>query len=205
MNALGFATGSTILVAIATSAVAQSQTETYSYDVHGRLTATEVTGGAHDNDARSTCYDELGNRRTFRVSVDGSVLSCPAPSTQAPPDPVSSNPTAPSDPPAVGNSVPQPTTDNLSSSCYALRSIDIIANDIDPDGDALTLLSVTEDITGTGAYVDVINGVAQVSFGSRSGTDRWRYDVADIHGATATGFIYITTNCSNDGGGYETF
>ena len=205
MRLVGFPIGFCALIIGSTSALAQSQVEKHTYDVHGRLTATEVIGGAHNNDARSTCYDELGNRRTFRVSVDGSVLSCSAPSTQTPPDPVSSTPAPPSDPPAVGNSAPQPTTDNTSSGCYTMRSIDIIANDTDPDGDALTLLNVTEDITGTGAYVVVMNGVAQISFGERSGTERWRYEVADVHGATAMAYVYITTDCSNGGPGYEIF
>ena len=199
MSISGFSTGLVILLVGGTSALTQSQTETYTYDVHGRLIATNVYGGAHNDDARSTCYDELGNRRTFRVSIDGTVLTCSAPSTQNPPNLVSSPPVPPNDPPATSNTAPQATTDNIAGRCDSFQSVDIVANDIDADGDTLTLLSVRHELGITQSYITVVNGVAQVSFGLQSGSDRWLYEVADSYGATATGFIYLSTSCREGG------
>jgi hypothetical protein len=71
--------------------------------------------------------------------------------------------------------------------------VDLLANDRDPDGDALTLLSVAQASQGT----VVINADKTVTYTPKagfSGGDTFTYQLRDARGATATGSVSVTVS-----------
>ena len=76
--------------------------------------------------------------------------------------------------------------------------VDVLANDTDPDGDALTVLSVTQPTRGA---VVVVEGGAAVRYTpdpNTSGADTFTYTVSDGNGATATATVTVTVTPVND-------
>ena len=91
-------------------------------------------------------------------------------------------------PPAFFNANPIAVTDSFSVKCYTFYSvIDVLANDSDPDGDPLTLVSATSNAGNVGVYA---NKLEYESFGP--GSDTIIYTVEDGHGGTATGAVNVT-------------
>ncbi|MFW9787566.1 MAG: Ig-like domain-containing protein [Candidatus Thorarchaeota archaeon] len=75
-------------------------------------------------------------------------------------------------------------------------SIPVLANDIDPDGDALTIDSVGPALHGS---VVIDAGIIIYSpFPDFYGTDSFTYTVSDGNGGTATGTVTVTVNSVND-------
>ena len=75
-------------------------------------------------------------------------------------------------------------------------TIDVLANDSDPDGDALAITAVGRPQNGTAVEVDgQIRYTPQAGF---SGTDTFTYTVADEEGATATATVTVTVSSVND-------
>lgn len=73
-------------------------------------------------------------------------------------------------------------------------NIPVLANDSDPDGDTLTITTVTQGANGT---VTIINGGTSVSYRPRSGftgSDSFTYTVSDGNGGTATATVTVTVN-----------
>ena len=67
--------------------------------------------------------------------------------------------------------------------------IDVLANDSDPDGDALTITAVTQ-----GAHGSVVNNTSNVSYTPGAnffGTDSFTYTISDGHGNTATATVTV--------------
>jgi len=75
-------------------------------------------------------------------------------------------------------------------------SIAVLANDSDPDGDTLTIDSITQPAHGTAT----INGVAidYVPAQDYSGTDSYTYTVSDGNGGSATATVNIEVTPVND-------
>ncbi len=73
-------------------------------------------------------------------------------------------------------------------------TLDLLQNDVDPDGDSLTIRAVTEPTNGSA----VINGLGDaVEYESRPGfvgTDRFTYEIADAAGATAQATVHLTVS-----------
>ena len=70
--------------------------------------------------------------------------------------------------------------------------VPVLANDSDPDGDPLTITTVTQGTNGT-----VTNNGTSVSYRPRSGftgTDSFTYTVSDGDGGTATAIVTVTVN-----------
>lgn len=90
----------------------------------------------------------------------------------------------------VTNAAPIAVDDSASTSSGTPVSIDVLANDSDPEGDALTVTAV-----GTPA-----NGSASISGGrvvytpaaGFTGSDSFTYTIADAFGATATATVRVT-------------
>ena len=93
-----------------------------------------------------------------------------------------------------GNDPPVANADTAASSEAWPVSINVLANDTDPDGDAVSLDSVTQPAHGTA----VISGsaVAYTPAPGFSGVDTFSYDVSDGQGGTATGTVTVTVSAT---------
>ena len=85
------------------------------------------------------------------------------------------------------------------------NAIDVLANDTDSDGDALTIASVSDPPNGTAAVDDagtpadpmddVVRYSPEPNF---TGTDAFTYEVSDGNGGTATATVTVTVSNLND-------
>ena len=76
-------------------------------------------------------------------------------------------------------------------------TIDVVANDTDVDGDALTITSVTQPANGTAA----VSGAHQVQYtpaANYHGADSFTYEISDGAGGTATATLALTVISVND-------
>jgi len=99
--------------------------------------------------------------------------------------------TATSGAPASGNHAPVAVNDSITTHGAALTFNPRI-NDSDPDGDALTI-SAAAGIPGHGTAQ--VNGGASITYTPDAGyvgSDSFTYQIADVHGATATATVFVT-------------
>ncbi|MBX7494543.1 hypothetical protein K3172_01590 [Qipengyuania sp. 6B39] len=66
----------TIALAVPLLANAQSSSEAYTYDALGRLIEVKTSGGVNNNETRSLCYDDAGNRTSYVSRSDGAASGC---------------------------------------------------------------------------------------------------------------------------------
>jgi hypothetical protein len=113
---------------------------------------------------------------TFRYTINdgrGGIASASVTVTIAPP---------PNGPPVA--------VDDAATTAFATPvTIDAIANDSDPDGDALTIVSVTTPIGGTATINN--NRIDYAPSRAFSGLDTFAYTISDGHGHTATANISV--------------
>ncbi len=69
--------------------------------------------------------------------------------------------------------------------------LNVLANDSDPDGDVLTVVSVTSPAHGSAAVVDA-STIRYTPAAGYSGADQFLYTVSDGHGGQATASVAIT-------------
>ena len=73
----------------------------------------------------------------------------------------------------------------------------VLVNDSDPDGDPLTIVSLTQPVNGT--VVNNGNGtITYTPFPNFSGVNTYTYTITDGNGATASATVTITVNPIND-------
>ena len=72
-------------------------------------------------------------------------------------------------------------------------TIDVLANDTDPDGDALTVTTVTAPVHGTAA-INTDGTVTYTPAAGFYGIDAFTYTVSDGHGGTNTASVTVTVN-----------
>ncbi len=97
------------------------------------------------------------------------------------------------------NSVNDPPTavaDSVTIQEDTSASIQVLANDSDPDGDTLTLVSVTTPQHGTAVIQS--GAIRYTSLADYHGSDAFSYTISDGHGATATGNVSVTVSSVND-------
>ncbi|WP_161786371.1 Ig-like domain-containing protein [Methylobacter sp. BBA5.1] len=75
--------------------------------------------------------------------------------------------------------------------------IDVLANDRDPDDDALTVTTVTPPVNGE-ATINSDNTVEYVPDANFNGTDNFTYTISDGDGGVATATVTVTVNAVND-------
>jgi hypothetical protein len=95
-----------------------------------------------------------------------------------------------------GNDPPLAVEDVLSLDEDATGSLDVLANDRDPDGGPLTLRSVGAAVRGTATAVG--NAVLFRPNPDVNGSDSFTYTVADDRGETATGRVNVTIKSVDD-------
>lgn len=182
---------------LATAAVSQ-EVETHTYDELGRLISTQTSGpnsSFNDDEARSYCYDALGNRTDLKASTDNSVLACPAPSPAATP-PVTPSPT-PTPPAPPTNSPPYAVDDAVWGNCGASTSISVTANDSDAEDSPIKpqLVSITK-LSGF-ATASVVSGNVSLNYGGYSGFSVFSYTIEDSDGATGAGTLEVQSGGSS--------
>lgn len=100
-------------------------------------------------------------------------------------------PTPPPPPPA--NNPPVANPDSATVTSGQAVTFDVVANDTDPDGNTITLTSVTQPANGT-ATIGKTGLVTYQSNAPYTGQDSFTYQIDDGHGGTATGTVTITVN-----------
>jgi large repetitive protein len=76
-------------------------------------------------------------------------------------------------------------------------TIDVVANDSDPDGDALAITSVTQGAHGT-VTISNAHHVSYAPGPDYNGADAFSYTISDGHGGTATAGVAITVTSVDD-------
>lgn len=75
--------------------------------------------------------------------------------------------------------------------------IDVLANDHDPDGDTLTVTTVTPPVNGE-VTINSDNTVEYVPDANFNGTDNFNYTISDGDGGVATATVTVTVKAVND-------
>ncbi|WP_439629385.1 Ig-like domain-containing protein [Gemmata sp.] len=139
---------------------------------NGKVVYTPKAGFSGTDTFTYTASDGKGGTASAQVTV-----------TVAPPVP-------PPPPPPPANRSPVAANDTASTAAGTAVTVDVLKNDSDPDGDALTISSVGTPANGTAA---VSSGkVVYTPTAGFSGTDTFTYAVADGRGGTATAQVSVT-------------
>ena len=145
------------------SPVLAAEVVEYEYDALGRLDAViKDDGTVIDYE-----YDAAGNRKSREVSSGGS-------SGGPPPN---SPPTAVDDSVSIARRI-------------GVKVVDVVANDTDPDGDALTVTAVTSPWN---AHVQIRSDGQLTITAEQHGTGTFTYTVSDGNGGTDSGTVTVTT------------
>jgi hypothetical protein len=99
----------------------------------------------------------------------------------------------------VPNADPIATSDGFTQETGETLVLDVLANDDDPEGDALTITSVTSPSYGGAASVSAGGDFIEYTAGF-VGTETFTYTIADGNGGTATGTVTATVELGVVGG-----
>ncbi|MBX3700927.1 MAG: tandem-95 repeat protein [Dokdonella sp.] len=91
----------------------------------------------------------------------------------------------------LANQPPVAVDDAATTPAGTTVTVNVLANDSDPDGDPLTITAVGTPLAGTAAIVG--NAIVYTSTNlTFIGTDRFSYTISDGHGGSATAFVTVT-------------
>ena len=93
------------------------------------------------------------------------------------------------------NQPPVAVNDSATTAENSPVTIDVLANDSDPDGDPLTIIGVTQGANGTVAVT--ASGVLYTPTAGFAGTDTFTYTISDGNGGTATATVTVTVTGVN--------
>jgi hypothetical protein len=150
------------------SAAEAGETVAYSYDSLGRLVRVDHSGTVNSGVIARYSYDSADNRTNVTVNA-----AAPPPPPSPPPPPPSNHP-------------PVAVSDSFQVQRCASAALHALANDSDPDGDALILTSVGGPAAQVG-LMGIANNRLSWSPSSSSGTFTGAYTISDGRGGTATG------------------
>jgi hypothetical protein len=110
---------------------------------------------------------------------------------------------------AAPNQPPVAVDDTATTPFAQPVQIPVLANDSDPDGDALAITGVTASLYGTVAIIG--NAVLYTPLAGFSGVDRFAYTISDGRGGSATAFVTVIVLAApnrppiavNDNGGFN--
>ena len=99
------------------------------------------------------------------------------------------------------NCAPIAVPDAATTPEETLVDVSVLANDTDPESDALTVTAVDDPALGTAS---IVAGGTKVRYTPdvdvcSPPTDSFGYTISDGHGHTATSTVTVTVSCSNDG------
>jgi len=97
---------------------------------------------------------------------------------------------------AVGgvNNAPTAVDDSVSTNPDVALTIDVLSNDSDPDGDSLTVESVTQPPNGSVMIDPGAKGVTYTPASNFTGTDSFSYTVTDRKGGIDTATVTVTVH-----------
>lgn len=101
-------------------------------------------------------------------------------------------------PPEPDNRAPVASNDALTINEDESAFVNVLNGDVDPDGDTLTVIAVSQPNQGGTTAVQTDNFVAYVPAPNFFGTETFTYTISDGNGETATGLVTITVNSVND-------
>ncbi len=173
---------------VSSAAYAQTSTEDYTYDALGRLITVVTTGGSNNAETQSICYDDAGNRTDYVANTSAGATTCGgAPPPPPPPPPPSNNP-------------PTTVQDFASGACSTTLTVNLTANDSDPESNyPLVLTGITKNAGAASASV-VSSSSVSVTFGPIFDASNFTYTVEDSLGASSTGTLNLLTNSCGGGG-----
>jgi putative nucleotidyltransferase with HDIG domain len=153
------------------------------------LAPATVTGAAPA--AQGTAPPEATTTTTIARTL-GTSPRVAAPATTTPPRPT---PTSP--PTTKPNVPPVATNDSATTSAHAPVTIDLTANDSDPDGDGLVFpVTVSYPSAGKGANVNLLADGHTVNYVPNNhqspGPDTFQYQVCDARGGCSTASVTVT-------------
>jgi len=102
---------------------------------------------------------------------------------------------------SAGNNAPTANPDNITITRGETVIISVLANDSDPDGDALSITGVTGANKGTVSWQPGDDTITYAHNIKRKGSDSFSYTISDGHGGTTTGTVSITVGSSDSGTG----
>ena len=94
---------------------------------------------------------------------------------------------------------PKAETDTLTIKEDTAGTVNVIANDMDAEGDTLSVTAVSEPSNGTAEIVE--GSMTEVTYTPKTnfhGTDSFTYEVSDGYGGTDTGTVDVTITPVND-------
>jgi len=94
------------------------------------------------------------------------------------------------------NDAPVATGDSATTPEDTAKTINVLTNDSDIDGDTLTVSAVTQGTHGTVAFT--ASNVTYTPAANYNGADSFTYTVGDGHGGTATATVSMTVSAVND-------
>lgn len=150
--------------------------------------------------------DRNGGRASATVEVVvGASASTPTPYVEPSPPPATAPGAPPADPspsPPTGpsNRSPRAGDDVATVLEGASATVAVLSNDSDPDGDSLTLASVTAPSVGR---AEVAGGAVRFTAPAAGGTTSFEYVVRDPMGATDRGTVFVTIVAVNDAPSFE--
>jgi VCBS repeat-containing protein len=128
-----------------------------------------------------TVSDGNGGSATAQVTV-----------TVNPTTPPPCNPNHPENCPPPANRNPLAVNDSATTTQEVAVTINVLGNDSDPDGDPLTVSSVTPGANGSASIV--AGGVLYTPNAGFTGSDSFSYTISDGRGGTATAQVTVTVN-----------
>ncbi len=78
------------------------------------------------------------------------------------------------------------------------NTINVLTNDTDPDGDYLTIISVTQGVNGAVAIIDAGKNVTYEPSANWFGSDFFTYTISDGNGGTHAAIVNVTVTNVND-------
>ncbi|PVV22441.1 MAG: hypothetical protein B6D78_05085, partial [gamma proteobacterium symbiont of Ctena orbiculata] len=96
------------------------------------------------------------------------------------------------------NDAPVATDDTIGTNEDTPVTVDVLPNDSDPDGDTLTVTSVTQGTNGTVAIDPVSGNPVYTPNPDFNGTDTFTYTIDDGNGGTDTATVTVTVGGVND-------
>ncbi|MEM1278444.1 MAG: Ig-like domain-containing protein [Cyanobacteria bacterium P01_H01_bin.152] len=95
------------------------------------------------------------------------------------------------------NANPTPVDDAFTTDEDTALTLDVLANDSDPDNDPLTINSVTQPTNGS-VTINADNTLSYIPAADFNGTDSFTYQVDDGNGGQAIATVSLTVNPVND-------
>ncbi|MDD9912760.1 MAG: Ig-like domain-containing protein [Alphaproteobacteria bacterium] len=99
----------------------------------------------------------------------------------------------------VDNAPPAANNDTATTHCGTAVTVDVLANDTDPNGDTLTVTGIASAPTNGTAIVNASGTITYTPTGTFTGTDTFTYTITDGNGGTDTATVTVTvTNTAPD-------